>query len=152
MAGETTLTIIGNLTADPELRFTQGGAALCKFSVASTPRRFDQASGQWKDDEPLFLNCTAWRDLAENVAHSLTRGARVVVTGRLRLNRWETPEGEKRQAMQLDVDEVGPSLRYATAQVNKLTRSTAAVAGVSAAAGADADPWASGGADTEPPF
>jgi single-strand DNA-binding protein len=149
VANETTITIVGNLTADPELRYTPGGAALAKFTVAATPRLYDQGSGQWKDGEPLFMNCSAWRDLAENVAESLTRGARVVVTGRLKLSRWQTPEGEKRQAMQLDVDDIGASLRYATAKVAKLNRS----GGNSAPASADADPWASNtGADPEPPF
>lgn len=150
MSGETTITITGNLTADPELRFTPGGAALAKFTVAATPRQFDKATGQFKDGEPLFMTCSAWRDLAENVAESLTKGARVVVTGRLKLSRWETPEGEKRQAFQLDVDDIGASLRYATAKVSKLNRTSGN--GNSAAASADADPWATGGADAEPPF
>jgi single-strand DNA-binding protein len=123
MSNETTVTVIGNLTGDPELRYTPAGAAMAKFSVASTPRLFDKGSGEYRDGEPLFMPCTAWRDLAEHLAESLTKGARVVVVGRLRLSRWETPEGEKRSMMQLDVDEVGPSLRFATAKVQKLTRS-----------------------------
>src|SRR5689334_218217 len=123
MANETTMTIVGNLTADPDFRFTPSGTGVAKFTVASTPRVFDKTSGQYRDGEPLFLTCTAWRDLAENIANSLTKGARVVVTGRLRLSRWETPEGEKRSAYGLDVDEIGPSLRFATAKVQKLSRS-----------------------------
>ncbi len=122
MAGETTITTVGNLTSDPELRFTPQGVAMVKFTVASTPRTFDRTKNEWADGEPLFLNCTAWRDLAEHVAESLSKGTRVVVTGRLRLSRWETPEGEKRSMMQLDVDEVGPSLRFATAKVQKMSR------------------------------
>ncbi|MDQ7910208.1 single-stranded DNA-binding protein [Phytohabitans sp. ZYX-F-186] len=122
MANETTLTVVGNLTADPELRFTPAGVALVKFTIASTPRTFDRQSGQWSDGEPLFLTCTAWRDMAENIAESLTRGTRVVVSGRLKLSRWETPEGEKRSAYGLDVDEVGPSLRFAQAKVTKMSR------------------------------
>ncbi len=122
MAGETTITTVGNLTSDPELRFTPQGVAMVKFTVASTPRTFDRTKNEWADGDPLFLNCTAWRDLAEHVAESLSKGTRVVVTGRLRLSRWETPEGEKRSMMQLDVDEVGPSLRFATAKVQKMSR------------------------------
>ncbi|KUL34827.1 single-stranded DNA-binding protein [Actinoplanes awajinensis] len=122
MAGETSITVVGNLVNDPELRFLTNGTAMAKFTVASTPRTLDRDSGQWKDGEPLFLNCTAWRDLAENVAGSLTRGTRVVVHGRLRLSRWETPEGEKRQQHALDVDEIGPSLRFAQAKVTRTTR------------------------------
>lgn len=122
MAGETTLTVTGNLVGDPELRFTPGGVALVKFTIASTPRSFDRQSGQWSDGEPLFLTCTAWRDMAENIAESLTKGTRVVVFGRLKLSRWETPEGEKRSAYGLDVDEVGPSLRFAQAKVTKMSR------------------------------
>lgn len=154
MSGETTLTIVGNLTADPELRFTPNGVALAKFTVASTPRMFDKATGQWKDGDPLFMYCSAWRDLGENIAESLTRGSRVVVTGRLRLSKWQTPDGEQRSAMQLDVEDIGASLRYATAKVTKMTRTSGN--GANAANGvpsADADPWAtSTGQDTEPPF
>src|SRR2546421_12794843 len=122
MAGDTTITVIGNLTDDPELRFTPSGAAVAKFRVASTPRTMDRASGEWKDGEPLFLSCTVWRQAAENLAESLTRGARVIVTGRLRQRSYETKEGEKRTVMELEVDEVGPSLRYATAKVTKAQR------------------------------
>ena len=123
MAGETTITVVGNLTDDPELRFTPSGAAVAKFRVASTPRTLDRASGEWKDGEPLFLSCTVWRQAAENVAESLQRGARVIVSGRLRQRTYETKEGEKRTVIELEVDEIGPSLRYATAKVQKMSRS-----------------------------
>lgn len=132
---DTSLTIVGNLTADPELRYTTNGVAIAKFTVAQTPRMFDKESNSYKDGEPLFLTCTAWRELAENVAESLTKGARVVVTGRLKLSRWETPEGEKRSAYGLDVEDVGPSLRFARAQVKKMARSNGA------GASAPDDPW-----------
>src|SRR5688572_215385 len=117
MAGETTLTVVGNLTADPELRFTQSGAAVASFTVASTPRNFDKNSGEWKDGDALFLRCNVWRQVAENVAESLKRGNRVLVSGRLRQRSFETKEGEKRTVVELEVDEIGPSLRYATAKV-----------------------------------
>ena len=123
MAGETTITVVGNLTDDPELRFTPSGAAVAKFRVASTPRFMDKASGEWKDGEPLFLACTVWRQAAENVAETLQRGARVIVSGRLRQRSYETREGEKRTVIELEVDEIGPSLRYATAKVQKMSRS-----------------------------
>ncbi len=123
MANETQLTIVGNLTADPELRFLPNGTAMAKFTVASTPRVFDRDKNEYRDGEPLFMTCTVWRDLAEHVTESLTKGTRVVVIGRLRLSRWETPEGEKRSAYGLDVDEVGPSLRFAQAKVTKAARS-----------------------------
>ncbi|HEX5532920.1 MAG TPA: single-stranded DNA-binding protein [Actinomycetales bacterium] len=122
MAGETVITIIGNLTADPELRFTPSGAAVANFTVASTPRTFDRQSGEWKDGDALFMRCSVWRDAAENVAESLVRGSRVIVSGRLRQRSYETKEGEKRTVVELDVDEIGPSLRYATAKVNKTSR------------------------------
>jgi len=122
MAGETVITVVGNLTADPELRFTPAGAAVANFTVASTPRTFDRQSNEWKDGDALFMRCNIWREAAENVAESLTRGARVVVTGRLRQRSYETREGEKRTVVELEVDEVGPSLRYATAKVNKVSR------------------------------
>ena len=122
MAGETIITVVGNLTADPELRFTPGGAAVANFTVASTPRQFDKQTNEWKDGDALFMRCNAWRQLAENVAESLTRGARVVVTGRLSQRSFETKEGEKRTVVELTVDEVGPSLKYATAKVNKIAR------------------------------
>jgi single-strand DNA-binding protein len=139
MANETQLTIVGNLTDDPELRFLPNGTGLAKFTVASTPRIFDRDKNEYRDGEPLFLTCTVWRDLAEHVAESLTKGTRVVVVGRLRLSRWETPEGEKRSAYGLDVDEVGPSLRFAQAKVTKTTRSKAGD-GFTPASVPD-DPW-----------
>src|SRR3954447_17360080 len=121
MAGETVITVVGNLTADPELRFTPSGAAVANFTVASTPRTFDRQSGEWRDGEALFLRCNLWRQPAENVAESLTRGMRVMVSGRLRQRSFETREGEKRTVVELEVDEVGPSLRYATAKVAKVS-------------------------------
>jgi single-strand DNA-binding protein len=121
MAGETTITVIGNLTDDPDLRFTPGGVALCKIRVASTPRVQDRDKGGWKDGDPLFLTCTAWRDLAEHIAESLSRGTRVIVTGRLRQSFYEK-DGEKRSTFGLDVDEIGPSLRWAQAKVQRLSR------------------------------
>jgi len=124
MANETTVTVVGNLTADPELRYTNEGAALVKFTVGSTPRVLDKTSNEFRDGEPLFLTCTAWRDLAEHIAESLSKGARVVVTGRLRLSRWQTDDGENRSTYGLDVDDIGPSLRFATAKVLRLTRTT----------------------------
>ncbi len=142
MANETSITVVGNLTADPELRYTPAGVALAKFTVASTPRVFDRSKNEYRDGDPLFLMCTAWRELAEHVAESLSKGARVVVVGRLRLSRWETDEGEKRSAYGLDADEVGPSLRFATATVQKMTRTRAGGDGFTPAEVPD-DPWAS---------
>ena len=123
MTGETVITVVGNLTADPELRFTASGAAVTNFTVASTPRTFNRTSGEWEDGQPLFLRCGLWRQPAENVAESLLKGARVILTGRLRQRSFETKDGEKRTVIELEVDEVGPSLRYATATVTKATRS-----------------------------
>jgi single-strand DNA-binding protein len=122
MAGETTITVVGNLVADPELRFTQSGAAVVSFTVASTPRKFDKASGEWTDGNALFMRCSAWRQMAEHIAESLTRGMRVVVQGRLSQRTFDTKEGEKRTVIELEVDEVGPSLRYGTAKFNKADR------------------------------
>jgi single-strand DNA-binding protein len=122
MAGETVITVVGNLTADPELRFTPSGAAVANFTVASTPRNFDRQSGEWKDGEALFMRCNVWRQAAENVAETLTRGMRVMVSGRLKQRSYETREGEKRTVVELEVDEVGPSLKYATAKVNRISR------------------------------
>ncbi|MBF4572261.1 single-stranded DNA-binding protein [Herbiconiux sp. VKM Ac-1786] len=119
MAGETVITVVGNLTADPELRYTQNGLAVANFTIASTPRTFDRASNDWKDGEALFLRASVWREFAEHVAGSLTKGSRVVATGRLRQRSYETKEGEKRTSIELEVDEIGPSLRYATAQVTR---------------------------------
>jgi len=175
MAGETTITVIGNLTDDPELRFTPSGAAVAKFRIASTPRTLDRASGEWKDGEPLFLACSVWRQAAENVAESLQRGSRVIVSGRLRQRSYETKEGEKRTVYELEVDEIGPSLRYATAKVQKMSRSSSGGGGFGSSGGgqggggggyASDDPWATatpagapaggggggGNFDEEPPF
>lgn len=155
MAGETTITVVGNLTADPELRYTQNGVAVANFTIASTPRTYDRQSGEWKDGEPLFLRASVWREFAEHVANSLTKGARVVATGRLRQRSYETKEGEKRTSIELEVDEIGPSLRYATAAV---TRQASAGRGPSgddqwaapAAGGATQDPWATPGVAAPP--
>ena len=177
MAGDTTITVVGNLTDDPELRFTPSGAAVAKFRIASTPRFMDKASGQWKDGEPLFLACNIWREAAEHVAESLNRGSRVIVTGRLRQRSYETREGEKRTVIELEVDEIGPSLRYATAKVQKAVRSGGGGGGFGASGGGGGqqggggnnfdDPWATaapaagarpaagggtGNFDDEPPF
>ncbi len=181
MAGETVITVVGNLTNDPELRFTPSGAAVASFTVASTPRTLDKNTNEWKDGEALFLRCSIWRQAAENVAESLQRGARVIVSGRLKQRSFETKEGEKRTVIELDVDEVGPSLKYATAKVNKTQRASGggggggyggggggqqgggsgygsgSSAGSSSGAASD-DPWASapagggGGLADEPPF
>ncbi len=142
MAGETPITVVGNLTADPELRFTPSGAAVANFTVASTPRTFDKQSNEWKDGEALFLNCSVWRQAAENAAESLQRGMRVIVQGRLKARSYETREGEKRTVFEIDVDEVGPSLKYATAKVTKTTRQGGGGGG---GFGGGDDPWASGG-------
>jgi single-strand DNA-binding protein len=141
MAGETTITIIGNLVDDPDLRFTPSGAAVANFRIASTPRTFDRQANEWKDGETLFLSCSVWRQAAENVAESLQRGMRVIVTGRLKSRTYETREGEKRTVFEIDVDEVGPSLRSATAKVTKAARSGGGPGGFSGGE----DPWASGG-------
>lgn len=158
MAGDTIITVIGNLTADPELRFTQSGAAVCSFTVASTPRAYDKATGEWKDGEALFLRCNLWRQPAENVAESLTRGTRVIVSGRLKQRSFETREGEKRTVIELEVDEIGPSLRYATAKINKVARGGGSGGYGASGSGASDDPWASapagggGSFSEEPPF
>ena len=161
MAGETTITLIGNLTADPELRFTPSGAAVANFTVASTPRTFDRQTQEWKDGEAMFITCAAWRNLAENVAESLTKGARVIVSGRLRSRSYEGREGERRTVFEIEVDEIGPSLRYATAKVTRTASaggswqggpSQAAQPGDwSAQAPVENDPWANAQSD-EPPF
>lgn len=151
MSGETNVTVIGNLTGAPELRFTQSGAAVASFTVASTPRSFDKQSGEWKDGEALFLRCNVWRQVAENVAESLDRGSRVLVTGRLKQRSFETKEGEKRTVVELDVDEIGPSLRYATAKINKVSRGDGGFSGGGGGARQEQatpprDPWL-----TDPP-
>ncbi|MGI8888562.1 MAG: single-stranded DNA-binding protein [Nocardioidaceae bacterium] len=149
MAGETNITIIGNLVDDPDLRFTPSGAAVANFRIASTPRTFDKQTNEWKDSETLFLSCAVWRQAAENVAESLQRGMRVIVTGRLKSRSFETREGEKRTVFEIDVDEVGPSLKSATAKVTKASRSGggdssgSSHGGGSAAGGNANDPWAS---------
>ncbi|WP_087028715.1 single-stranded DNA-binding protein [Mycobacterium sp. AMU20-3851] len=170
MAGDTVITVIGNLTADPELRFTPSGAAVANFTVASTPRTFDRQTNEWKDGEALFLRCNIWREAAENVAESLTRGSRVIVSGRLKQRSFETREGEKRTVVELEVDEIGPSLRYATAKVNKASRGGGGGGGFGGGNSGGAprgggseqpkdDPWGSApaagsysGSDDEPPF
>ncbi|WP_066910420.1 single-stranded DNA-binding protein [Millisia brevis] len=173
MAGETVITVIGNLTADPELRFTPAGAAVANFTVASTPRTFDRQSNEWKDGEALFMRCNIWREAAENVAETLTRGSRVIVSGRLRQRSYETREGEKRTVVELEVDEIGPSLRYATAKITKTTGrggggggggfgSSGSSSSGGGSRGGNDDPWGSapqassvssfGGADDDPPF
>lgn len=182
MAGETQLTIIGNLTADPELRFTPSGQAVANLTVASTPRTFDRQSNEWKDGETLFLRCAVWKEMAENVTETLFKGMRVIVTGRLKSKSYETKEGEKRTVIELEADEIGPSLRYAQAVVKRTTRivdgaaSTATAGGFGgprSQAGSGAgraaqgppqqeDPWATpstanasgwgNGPDSEPPF
>lgn len=123
MAGETVITVVGNLTADPELRFTPNGAAVANFTVASTPRTFDRQTNEWKDGEALFLRCSVWREAAENVAESLTKGMRVIVQGRLRARSYDDRDGNRRTSWELDVDEVGPALRFATAKVTRAQRS-----------------------------
>ncbi|CAA9338038.1 MAG: Single-stranded DNA-binding protein [uncultured Nocardioidaceae bacterium] len=179
MAGDTVITVIGNLVDDPELRFTPSGAAVANFRIASTPRTFDRQTNEWKDGETLWLGCSVWRQAAENVAESLTKGTRVIVQGRLKSRSYETREGEKRTVFEIDVEEVGPSLRNATAKVNRASRSGSqggssygggqasgggqsssqsddpwSSAGTPARSGAAGnDPWASGGgAMDEPPF
>jgi len=170
MAGDTVITVIGNLTGDPELRFTPSGAAVANFTVASTPRQFDRQSNEWKDGETLFMRCSAWRDMAENVAESLQRGTRVIVSGRLKSRSYETKEGEKRTVIEMEVDEIGASLRYATAKVTKTQRGSGggfgggqqggygSPQGAQGGQGGQPDPWGAapqgGGAPSydEPPF
>ncbi|MFV0286629.1 MAG: single-stranded DNA-binding protein [Demequina sp.] len=169
MAGETPITIVGNLTGDPELRFIQSGAAVANFTVASTPRTFDRQSNEWKDGDTLFMRCSLWREAAENVAESLTKGMRVIVTGRLVARSWEA-NGEKRTVTEMQVDEVGPSLRYATAKVTRTQRGGSGGGGGfggggnagggfggggysgSPQGGSSNDPWASAPSSDEPPF
>ena len=168
-AGDTQITIAGNLVDDPELRFTPAGQPVAKFRIASTPRYLDKSTNEWKDGDSLFLTCNVWRQAAENVAESLTRGTRVIVSGRLRQRSYETKEGEKRTVYEVEVDDVGPSLRNASAKVNKVARSGSGDGGQRGSAGSggrssggqgsagsgDADPWASdspGGYSDEPPF
>ncbi|WP_403021846.1 single-stranded DNA-binding protein [Salinibacterium sp. GXW1014] len=145
MAGETVITVVGNLTADPELRYTQNGLAVANFTIASTPRTFDRASNEWKDGEALFLRASVWREFAEHVAGSLTKGSRVIASGRLKQRSYETKEGEKRTSFEIEIDEIGPSLRYATAQVTRTSssREGGGGGGFGGQRGAVADePWA----------
>jgi single-strand DNA-binding protein len=163
-AGDTQITVVGNLVDDPELRFTPAGQPVAKFRIASTPRFRDNASGEWKDGDSLFLTCNVWRQAAENVAESLQRGMRVIVSGRLRQRSYETKEGEKRTVYEVEVDDVGPSLRNASAKVNRANRSGGGQGGGSGYSGqpaspggsrTEADPWASdsaAGYSDEPPF
>src|SRR5262245_1294848 len=147
MAGDTQITVVGNLVDDPELRFTPSGAAVANFRIASTPRTFDRQTNEWKDGEALFLSCSVWRQAAENVAESLQKGMRVVVQGNLRSRQYETREGEKRTVFEIEVEEVGPSLRYATAKVTRTQRSGGSSYGGGQQGGgsggpSDNDPWA----------
>jgi len=144
MAGETVITVVGNLTSDPELRYTQNGLAVANFTIASTPRNFDRASNDWKDGEALFLRASVWREFAEHVAGSLTKGSRVIATGRLKQRSYETKEGEKRTSIELEVDEIGPSLRYATAQVTRAASSRDSSGGSAPRGGSQVteEPWA----------
>ena len=157
-AGDVVVTVVGNLTNDPELRFTPSGAAVASFTVASSSRVLDRTTNEWKDGETVFMRCSVWRQYAENVAESLTKGTRVIVQGRLKQRSYETREGEKRQVMEVEVDDVGPALRYATAKVNRVQRQGGGFdGGQSASGGAPADdPWASspssGAGFDEPPF
>ena len=162
MAGDTTITVIGNLTADPELRWTQAGAPVADFTVASTPRTFDRNAGEWRDGDTLFVRCSVWRETAENVAESLRKGMRVIVQGRLTQRSYDTQHGERRTVVELQVDEVGPSLRRARAQVTRVQTQAASAPSASASASGGAagwgreapqhDPWGSQAASSEPPF
>ena len=159
MAGDTVITVIGNLTSDPELRFTPSGAAVANFTIASTPRTLDRENQEWKDGEALFLRCSVWREAAENVAESLIRGSRVMAQGRLRQRSYETKEGEKRTVVELEVDEIGPSLRYATAKVTKASRGEGGGGfgggggGGFGGGGGSSDPWSTPAPPSdEPPF
>jgi len=152
MSGETIIHVIGNLTGDPELRFTPSGAAVANFTVASTPRLFDRQANEWKDGDTLFMRCAAWREMAENIAESLTKGTRVIASGRLVQRSYETREGEKRTVVELQVDDIGPSLKYASAKVTRAQRTAGAGSGFGAGAQAqhgqgnqDVDPWATQG-------
>jgi single-strand DNA-binding protein len=162
MAGETVITVIGNLTADPELRWTQSGAAVADFTVASTPRTYDRNAGEWRDGDTLFMRCSVWRETAENVTESLRKGMRVIVQGRLTQRSYDTQQGERRTVVELQVDEVGPSLRRARAQVTRVQAQAASAPSASAPGSGGAagwgreapqhDPWGSQAAASEPPF
>lgn len=148
MSGDTIITVVGNLTADPELRFTPNGAAVAGFTVASTPRKYNAATQQWEDGEALFLRCQVWRQAGENVAESLTKGTRVIVQGRLKQRSFETREGEKRTVIELEVDEIGPSLKYATARPEKVNRQQS----YKAPEPTGSDPWGSAAGNDDAPF
>jgi len=162
MAGETSITLIGNLVDDPELRFTASGVAVANFRVASTPRIYDKQAGEWRDGDSLFMSCSVWRQYAENVAESLTKGTRVIITGRLKQRSFENQSGEKRTVVEIEVDEVGPALRNATAKVSRVAReggfSGAPSGGATPAPSADpwaapqADAWGAPAANDQPPF
>ena len=166
MTGETVITIIGNLTADPELRWTQSGVPVADFTVASTPRAYDRNAGEWRDGAALFMRCSVWRETAENVAESLRKGMRVIVQGRLTQRSYDTQQGERRTVVELQVDEVGPSLRRARAQVTRVQAQAASAPSASAPGSGGAggwapsamldaqqhDPWGSQAATSEPPF
>jgi single-strand DNA-binding protein len=152
MAGETIITVVGNLTDDAELRFTPNGAAVAKFTIASTPRILDRQSGEWKDGDPMFLRCDAWRDLAEHIAETLTKGMRVVAQGRLKMRQYEK-DGQKRTVFEMEVDEIGPSLRYATAAVTRTPKSGAPADSRSGGyGGSGSSPVKTSNFDDEPPF
>ena len=155
-AGDIVVTVVGNLTNDPELRFTPSGAAVASFTIASNSRYLDKTTNEWKDGEPVYMRCSVWRQYAENVAESLTKGTRVIAQGRLKQRSYETREGEKRTVIEMEVDDVGPALRNATAKVNRVQRDGGGFGGGGASSGPSDDPWASGpsggaGFD-EPPF
>ena len=168
MAGETIICVVGNLTADPELRYTQSGVAVANFTIASTPRQFDRQAGEYRDGDPLFLRASVWREMAEHANQSLTKGMRVIAQGRLRQRQYETKEGEKRVSVEIEVDEIGPSLRFATAMVTRNQGQGGSPAPAGGAGGADwgtgvpnassgaqgaaQDIWAAPGSDTEAPF
>jgi single-strand DNA-binding protein len=151
MAGDTTITIVGNLTAGPDLRFTPSGAAVANFTVASTPRTFDRTSGEWKDGDALFMRCAIWRDSAEHVSESLSKGARVIVTGRLKPRSYEK-DGQTHYVIELDVEEIGPSLRWATAKVARAARTNGAASGAADSWNTGPTPAGAGGSGDEPPF
>ena len=148
MAGETVITVIGNLTADPELRYTQNGLPVANFTIASTPRNFDRAKNEWVDGEALFLRASVWREFAEHVAGSLTKGMRVIAQGRLRQRSYQDREGNQRTAIELEVDEIGPSLRYATAQVTRAA-STGGQSAPNTGTAVSEEPWQTPGAQTD---
>ena len=153
MANEVQITLVGNLTGDPELKFTPSGAAVATFTVASTPRTFDRQAGEWKDGDAMFLRCSVWREAAENVAESLTKGMRVIVQGNLRSRQFENQMGERRTSWEVDVAEVGPALRYATAKVTRSARQGSSQgAGWSKDRTAAADPWQQPATNNEPPY